>query len=325
MSLFQLDIYMAALCIAGTLWYNSTFTYKPEFCSQQITITETIESDVIHIPLIRAGKLLLIEAKIDDKIGNFIFDTGSAGLVLNSTYFRDYVKTFNSISQGITGSIGSTHSITIDSICFGDLIYRNERTDLVDLSHIENSRGIRVYGLIGFSHLRNFEVVIDIQNSQLTLFRVDRKGNKMNKNDEHLFKPDIVETIEESNNVVFFTGHIAGKPVKLCFDTGAEISSISNSLPRSILSTISITRRKSLIGASAVRRDVLFGIINDFKLGSKSYYGMEAIITNLSSLESVYDKKFGGIVGYDFLSKGIVSINIRKKQMGICYYNTEEE
>ncbi len=324
MRLFLLNIFLAAFCLAGSLWYSFKYNHELKFGFQPVSITETTESDIINIPLIRVGKLLLIEAKIDDKIGNLVFDTGSAGLVLNSTYFRDYVKTENSVSQGITGSIGSTHSITTDSICFGDLLYRNVRADLVDLGHIENSRGIRVYGLIGFSHLRNYEVIIDIQNSQLTLIRVDRKGNKLN-NSDFSFKPDVVESIEESNNIVFFTGKVAGKPVKFCLDTGAEISSISTSLPRNILNTISITRRTSLMGAGAVRRDVLFGIINDFKLGSKSYDGMETIITNLSSLESVYNKQFGGVVGYEFLSKGIVSINIRKKQMGICYYNTEEK
>lgn len=324
MRLFLLNIFLAAFCLAGSLWYNSTFTHKLKFDSHPLTITEKTESDIINIPLIRAGKLLLIEAKIDDKIGNLVFDTGSAGLVLNSTYFRDYVKTENPVSQGITGPVGSTHCITTDSISFGDLLYRNVRADLVDLGHIENSRGIRVYGLIGFSHLRSYEVIIDVQNSQLTLIKVDRKGNKLN-NSDFTFKPDIVESIEESNNIVFFTGKVAGKPVKFCLDTGAEISSISTSLPRSILNTISITRRTSLMGTGAVRRDVLFGIINDFKLGGKSYDGMETIITNLSSLESVYNKQFGGVVGYEFLSKGIVSINIRKKQMGICYYKTEDK
>ncbi|HNV52259.1 MAG TPA: hypothetical protein PKM28_05180, partial [Tenuifilaceae bacterium] len=66
MRLFLLNIFLATFCLAGSLWYNSIFTHKLEFESHPITITEITESDIINIPLIRVGKLLLIEAKIDD-------------------------------------------------------------------------------------------------------------------------------------------------------------------------------------------------------------------------------------------------------------------
>ena len=52
-------------------------------------LSGTIES--ITIPLKRAGRLFLLEAHIDEESGNFIFDTGAADLVLNSTYFRKYI------------------------------------------------------------------------------------------------------------------------------------------------------------------------------------------------------------------------------------------
>lgn len=287
------------------------------------TYNREAEACEINIPLKRVGKLLLIEAKIDNQVGNLVFDTGSSKLALNSTYFRDYVKSESVASAGITGSVGTTYSIAVDSICLGDLSFKNLNADLVDLGHIENRRGIKVLGLFGFSHLRNYEVIIDVLNSQLTLIKVDKKGNRINPI-KNSFKPDIEEPIEESNNVVFLTGKMAGKSFKFCLDTGAEINSVSNTLPRNVLNTISITRRTNLMGAGSVRREVLFGIINDFKFGNKHYEGMETIITNLSYLESAYNKQFGGVVGFDFLSKGIISINIRKKQIGICYYNTTE-
>ncbi|NQX92801.1 MAG: hypothetical protein HRT74_11885 [Flavobacteriales bacterium] len=48
--------------------------------------------ETVDLPLIRAGKLLLIEAEVDGVKGNFIFDTGAPYLVLNETYFRNVVK-----------------------------------------------------------------------------------------------------------------------------------------------------------------------------------------------------------------------------------------
>ena len=46
------------------------------------------ELESVIIPLKRVGRLFLMEAKIDDLTGDFLFDTGAAQLVLNSTYFR---------------------------------------------------------------------------------------------------------------------------------------------------------------------------------------------------------------------------------------------
>lgn len=278
--------------------------------------------DCINIPLTRAGKLLLIEAKVDNEIGNLVFDTGASGMVLNSTYFRNYVISETKTSSGINGDIGSIQSITVDSVNLGDIAFRNVKADIVELGHIENSRGIKVLGLFGFSHLRNYEVIIDVINSQLTLIKVDKKGNRITQcTTQHT--PDIVEPILESNNVVFFNGLIGGKVVKFCLDTGAEINSISNSLPKVALNTVSITRRINLMGAGSTKKEVLYGVMNDFKFAGKQFEGMETIITNLSTLENVYNMKFSGVVGFDFLNKGAIIINIRKKQMGICYYNTK--
>lgn len=51
------------------------------------------KTDSVVIPLKRAGRLLLIDARVEDQTGNLVFDSGANGLVLNSTYFRDHVGT----------------------------------------------------------------------------------------------------------------------------------------------------------------------------------------------------------------------------------------
>src|ERR1035437_6155768 len=82
-------------------------TYVPEF---------DMHSDSIVIPLKRTGRLFFIEANVDDETGNLVFDTGANGLVLNSTYFRNHVKSGGSISTGITGSVGTVEQISISKI-----------------------------------------------------------------------------------------------------------------------------------------------------------------------------------------------------------------
>lgn len=324
MRLILTNLMVLVLCTFVSLTFNIDSHNKPTIKKSGIgSFNLFVENfDCINIPLTRAGKLLLIEARIDNEIGNLVFDTGASGMVLNSTYFRDYVKSETKISSGINGDIGSIQSITVDSINLGDISFRNVKADIIELGHIENSRGIKVLGLFGFSHLRNYEVIIDVKNNQLTLIKVDKKGNRITSCITP-YNPDRVEPILESNNVVFFNGLIGGRIVKFCLDTGAEINSISNSLPKVALSTVSITRRINLMGAGSTKKEVLYGVMNDFTFAGKQIEGMETIITNLSTLENVYNMKFSGVVGFDFLNKGAIIINIRKKQMGICYNNTK--
>lgn len=134
------------------------------------------------IPLKTAGRLFLIEAKVDNEVGNLVFDTGASGLVINSTYCRSHVKSGGTVSTGITGSVGTVEQISIGQIEFADLRYKNLRADMANLGHIENHRGVKILGLIGFALMRNLEIVIDPINSELKLFRIDKTGKKLNNN-----------------------------------------------------------------------------------------------------------------------------------------------
>ena len=84
-------------------------SYTPEF---------NIKSDSVIIPLKRAGRLFLIEARIDDEVGNLVFDTGASGLVINNTYFRNHLKSGGAVSHGITGAVGTVEQISIGQIEF---------------------------------------------------------------------------------------------------------------------------------------------------------------------------------------------------------------
>src|SRR5688572_17931465 len=47
------------------------------------------DSSTSVIPFNRAGNLIVVQARVDTTVGNFILDTGAPSLVLNITYFRD--------------------------------------------------------------------------------------------------------------------------------------------------------------------------------------------------------------------------------------------
>lgn len=294
---------------------SSVETYDPLF---------RVNTDSVIIPLKRAGRLFLIDAKVEDQSGNLVFDTGANGLVLNSTYFRDHVRTAGTSTGGITGAVGKVDRISVGKIEFGQLIYQKLRADLVNLGHIENRRGVKILGLVGFSMMKNLEIIIDAQNSELRLYKLDKSGNRVSLTNSVL-KTDHTQKIEGNSNILFLKGSIAGKTLNFCFDTGAETNTISSEANKNILSTLTITRRMELKGAGSAKSEVLFGRMNDFTIGNKQITGMETIVTSLFAMSEAYNTRIDGMLGYSFLEQGTVSINFVKKQFGIQFKKGAEK
>lgn len=301
-------------------FYNSIHTYHSDFYSPDFKP----DADSVIIPMKRAGRLFLIEAKVDEEIGNLVFDTGASGLVLNSTYFRNHLKTGGASSNGITGSVGTVEQISVGQIEFADLTYKNLKADVVNLGHIENRRGVKIIGLFGFGMIRNLEIVIDPANNELKLFRIDKTGKRLTRNLSG-FKPDYSQKIEGNTNILFLKGIVGGKVLNFCFDTGAETNAICSNSNKKIMSTLTITRRAALKGAGAAGSEVLFGRMNDFTIGNRQIQDMETIITNLDALGEAYGIHIDGMLGYSFLEHGIVCINFVNKQFGIRFTKGEEK
>ena len=195
--------------------------------------------------------------------------------------------------------------------------------DVTNLGHIENRRGVKILGLIGFSMMRRLEIVIDAKNNQLKLFRIDNHGNRINSKLPE-FKADYTQKIVGNTNILFIKGIISGKNLNFCFDTGCETNVICSDCNRSIMNTLTITGRSKLTGAGSSGSEVLFGRMNDFTIGNKQIPNMDTVITNLDALSESYGTKIDGMLGYNFLEQGVICINFVKREFGIRFIKAEK-
>ncbi|HCE58759.1 MAG TPA: hypothetical protein DER09_13260 [Prolixibacteraceae bacterium] len=324
---FATVVLVASFLLLSSFFHGKLNTSKERdylFVTVPSSSNETYEAlfpantDSVVIPLKKAGRLLLIDATVEDQTGNLVFDTGANGLVLNSTYFRNHVRTTGNSTGGITGAVGKVERISVEEMKFGNLKYPKMRADLVNLGHIENRRGVKILGLVGFSMMKNLEIVLNAENGELRLYKLDKSGNRISGKVSAV-KPDYNQRIESNGNVLFLKGAIAGKSLNFCFDTGAETNAISSDANKNILSTLTITRRMELKGAGSAKSEVLFGRMNDFSMGGKQITGMETIVTSLFAMSEAYNTKVDGMLGYSFLEQGTISINFVKRQFGINF------
>ncbi len=276
------------------------------------------EGEEIVIPLISVGKLLIIEAEIDSLVGNFIFDTGAPCLVLNQTYFRDYQEVPGFYAGGITGRLGEARATDVGSLSFRGITYENIDADVADLSQIENARNIKILGLMGLNLFKTFEIEIDIREGLLRLTRCDKKGETLALSKSSY---DFINPISIYDNTLFTECEIAGKKLVFGFDTGAEINALDIESGDKILSKVRITGRSTLTGTGNERVEIILGRLNDFRMGELELLGMHTIITKLEDISDAYGTKLNGVLGYDFLARGRVKINMRKKELSFELYD----
>jgi hypothetical protein len=312
------------------IWFYTTITFLllllpcpaiPSDIHQSIEPKGDFQS--VTIPLKRAGRLLLIEARIGDQTGNLIFDTGASKLVLNQTYFRNNLTLIEEAGSGITGKVEKVYQTRVGRIDLQDLYYEDVPADVINLGHLENKRGVKILGLMGMCMFRNVEIVIDLKNSELQLHRLDSSGNRI-KATSVMIGSWFTFPIREIGGVVMLEATMGGKDLDFCLDTGAETNVLSNTSSRKIMNTVAITRRSDLSGSGSDVHEVLFGTMNNFFLGTRPFHPMQTMITDLEALSQAYHYPLGGVLGYDFFEKGLVSINLVKKQLGVLCIDVEQ-
>jgi predicted aspartyl protease len=282
-------------------------------------ITSDTASATLHFR--RAGNLILVRAKADTTDGFFILDTGAPYLVLNMTYFRDYPATMESegIQGGITGAASSFASTTVSLLTMGPFKYHQLHADRINLGHIEDSKGVKILGLIGLQLLKRFELIIDYQSSTIELHLIHKKETKTYRH-SLLNDPSTYSTfpILIQEDKILLKATFGAKTLTFLIDTGAESNVIDSRLPNSILEKIVISRRVKLTGNGGGKVDALIGDINDLKIGNTVLSSLPVLVTNLEKMCSAYNTTcLDGMFGFDFLSLHKIGFNFVNRKMYI--------
>lgn len=267
------------------------------------------------IPIKRIQNLIVVEARIDSIIGNFILDTGSPILVLNKTYFRKGWDANLSAANATGNTVTPVMRTKVEDLAIRELYFENLPADINDLGHIENHRGIKILGLLGVSLFTSFEMVIDVHKSVMYLHKLDEKG--MVPENEKIVKsePSLKIPFKLIRNTITVDVTVAGRKLVFCVDTGAEANALSSRLPGKILEAFSVSKRMILVGTGGTQTEVLMGTVDNMIIGGKSFKNMHAAITRLNDLGEAYGRPIDGMLGSNFLVKGIISINFVTKEL----------
>ena len=282
-----------------------------------LTESEWVGPNIIRIPFTLTGTLITVRARVDTTEGNFFFDTGASGLLLNYRHFGRVRGVALTNGGGVTGTVRVLGTEQVDTFRLDNLLATDIAAELIDFSHIENAKKIDLVGLIGYAVFRDFEVLFDYESSLLVLVRTDKNGNQLEALPRWEYKPLGDAAIKTVGHIAVVWLKIGPKQEKsFALDSGAEQNLLSTAAGKRLLKeNFEIRKRVKLRGTGNQSIEVLSGVLQNASLDTFKFKPMATLLTNLSEINAAYQTDVDGILGYEFLSQRLVSINYRKKRI----------
>lgn len=282
-------------------------------CSLNFPLAIQANPNTIYIPFKLVGRLIAVEAEADSVSGTFILDTGAERLLLNKNHFRE-LQVQSLVSIGNTGEVENVGNRWVDSLFWYNLTFKNLRANIVDLSHIEQKKHIRLVGIIGYNVFKDFEIFIDFQSQQIVLTRLDKDGYRLD--------PEAIwETPYDSmdfklvRHLIMIEAEVQGRKLKFNLDSGAEVNLLDRKVKRKVLDDFEIIRRVKMVGVGQNEIEVLAGVLHNVTYGNQSDEGMRTLITNLLQMCTNFGTRIDGVVGYEFLNTRRTLINYKRRKL----------
>jgi hypothetical protein len=273
---------------------------NPFAFSQKGSSIKQTETPSYEIPFKLDDHLIMIKGSFDNhsKEYDFIFDTGTSGLVLldSLSKFYHYIEIGKEKQMSPEGKyMGDRSVVQVDNLSFGSLHIKN-KASLVDKEGIFSATA---KGIIGLSAFDGYVITIDYTNQKLLM----RKGNlEKGKNVLKLGSNDILEADIILNN----------KTIPTHFDCG---SPFFISIPNSIKEKYNLTfKTKPTLIAKARTTG---GDMDIFASQFDGNIKIGSIVLNDPKVELV-TANFPAInIGYQFFIQYRMSIDFKNKLMKI--------
>lgn len=289
----------------------------PDTCLVHFSIpfVDQYSATSVIVPFNNLGGLIVVKARVNHIEGNFILDTGASGLVLNNRYFEPDRLSSDLEGIGLSGATSELGEITLDSFSVDELIFEKAYAQTIDLQQLELRKKTKIFGLIGYDLLKNYEIMFDYRARFLTFSQTDRYGHILTPLPHTFDKVDSLDFVL-GNHIPVIEVKVFKKKKRMGIDTGAEHNLLNIKRSKNILSNFKVLKTIEITGTSNKKVDALAGRL--YRLSIKERYkcaGMSTVLVNMRHLEKIYQTKLDGILGYEFLAPWLFSINYKKQRI----------
>lgn len=269
-----------------------------------------------------SGGIVIVKARIDhykDSL-NFVFDTGSGGISMDSTTVSEMklatVKSEKTI-RGIAG-IKNVDFTMNHTLILGTLETQRLDFHINDYELLTSVYGVRIDGIIGYSFLRRYIVKLDYDNMVIEVyspgsFKYPRGGYLLKPNFSTL--PLQPAVIEDERIIIS----------RFIFDTGAGLSFL---LSKDFVDDSLVFRKKRKFYPTQAeglggKRQMMVSVVKEIKLGPYKFKRVPVHIFEDEYNVTSYPL-LGGLIGNDILRRFNVILNYPEQSIHIkpnSHYN----
>ncbi len=294
-------------CILLFLLFYSPVAAQEEFVSPPA-------KHLASIPFIMlTGGIIIIRTTLDDFKDslNFILDTGSGGISLDSVtcdYLRLPKKMSDKTVRGIAGiklvEFTYNHSLHMKGLTVDNLDFHINDYDILTSAY-----GVRIDGIMGYSFLRRYIVVLDYDNR---LIEVYTPGTFKYPRGGYLLRPQFTTLPMQQASVHDNTTATA----KFYFDTGAGLCMLLN---EDLVQDSMLLRSKRRVYPTEAeglggKKSMGITVVKDVRIGPYKFRNVPVYIFDDTYGVTAYPV-LGGLIGNDILRRFNVTLNYPEQQI----------
>ncbi|MBS1729159.1 MAG: aspartyl protease family protein [Bacteroidetes bacterium] len=297
------------MMLLGIILLPKTLYTQEEFVAPSAKYITSIPFKIL------TGGIIIVNAKFDDKDDtlHFVFDTGSGGISLDSAT-TDKLKIprvkSDKIVKGIAGNIqvdfAYDHTLHFYGLSVEHLDFHINNYDILTASY-----GIRIDGIIGYSFLRRYIVMINYDKHMMDIYSpgaldYPKGGYVLKPQFSTLARLDV--NIQDNNRIL----------TKYYFDTGAGLCMLlSEDL---VQDSALFKKRRKFYPTQAEglggKKTMYLTYIKDIKVGPYRFKDVPVYVFDDTYKVTSYPQT-GGLIGNDILRRFNIILNYPKQEIFI--------
>jgi hypothetical protein len=257
--------------------------------------------------------LLLVEAEVDGRRGNFLLDTGAPALVLNKREFAAPATETTVAATGSTGVNGKMAGMSYHlakGFDWQGISFQQKEVPTLDLTTLERKLGgLTLLGLIGYNVLNQYALTLDYRGSQVRL----RKPDPAAASPTALMR--VPFTLSGHLPVVAMT--VGGQTFQVGVDCGAQANLLDQQYQPGLASVLRKASTAQLSGADAAARSVTTARLPEVRLAGPLVFRKQAtVFADMGHLNQNPNRAtLQGLAGYPLLSQYCPTIDYVNKEL----------
>lgn len=268
----------------------------------------------VVVPARVLNGLLLVEAEVDGRRGNFLLDTGAPALVLNKREFAAPEGTLAAAGgAGVNGRMAGMSYHLAQHFDWQGISFQQKEVPTLDLTSLEQKLGgLPLLGLIGYNLLSQYALTLDYRGGQV----------RLHKPDPAAAPPAALMRVPFTLNghlpVVALT--VEGQTFQVGVDCGAQANLLDQQYQPGLARVLRRASTAQLSGADAATRSVATARLPEVRLaGPLVFRKQTTVFADMAHLNQNPNRPpLQGLAGYPLLSQYCPTIDYVNKEL---YFN----